>query len=234
MVTVAQLVEPRIVIPVVVGSSPISHPIFFPFGQLWCATLTRYIHPQLFTMLTLAALQQQLEKQPSPIEQWDPPFCGDIDIRIQPDGQWLYQSSPIGRLALVRLFASVLVFEDSQYVLKTPVEKVRIQVDDVPFVIQSWRWQPTADGQVLVAATNLNDEIIPGPDHPVTLHPYQGQQVPYISLWRGLAARIGRNVFYQWVSEALAQHEQTPTSELHLQSGHYAIPLGSVKAHEST
>ncbi|MCH8539077.1 MAG: DUF1285 domain-containing protein [Alkalimonas sp.] len=185
-------------------------------------------------MLTLAALQQQLEKQPSPIEQWDPPFCGDIDIRIQADGQWLYQSSPIGRLALVRLFASVLVLEEGEYFLKTPVEKVRIQVDDAPFLIQGWRWQLTEDGQVLIAVTNLHDEVIPGPEHPVTLRPYQGQPLPYVSLWRGLSARVGRNVFYQWIAEALEQHDRIPTTELHLQSGHYAIPLGSVDESDHT
>ncbi|MDP4535993.1 DUF1285 domain-containing protein [Alkalimonas collagenimarina] len=178
-------------------------------------------------MLTLAALQQQLEKKQAPIEQWNPPFCGDIDIHIQTDGQWLYQSSPIGRLALVRLFASVLIYEAGEYFLKTPVEKVRIQVDDAPYLIESWRWQTTKQGKALVAITNLDDEVILGPEHPVALQPYQAQPVPYVTLWRGLTARVSRNVFYQWVSEALNQSNQTATPELHLQSASYAIPLGS-------
>lgn len=227
MVTVAQLVEPRIVIPVVVGSSPISHPIFF-LSLSWSATLLKPLPHKVFAMLTLAALQQQLEKKQSPIEQWDPPFCGDIDIRIQADGQWLYQSSPIGRLALVRLFASVLVLESGEYFLKTPVEKVRIQVDDAPYLIQSWRWQTTEKGRILIAITNLNDEVMPGPDHQVTLRRYQEQWVPYVTLWRQLTARVSRNVFYQWVSEALEQPDATATTELQLQSGNYAIPLGRI------
>ena len=179
-------------------------------------------------MLTLQTLQQQLEKKQSPIDQWNPPFCGDIDIRIQADGQWLYQSSPIGRLPLVRLFASVLVIEAGEYFLKTPAEKVRIQVDDAPFLILDWRWQATEQGRILIAGTNLNDEVVPGPEHPVFLQPYQDQAVPYITLWRGLTARVHRNVFYQWVSEALEQKTAPHDAELQLQSGNYAIPLGQI------
>lgn len=179
-------------------------------------------------MLTLQALQQQLEKKQSPIEQWDPPYCGDIDIHIQADGQWLYQSSPIGRLPLVRLFASVLVVESGEYFLKTPAEKVRIRVDDAPFLIQDWHWKTTQAGRILVATTNLGDDVLPGPEHPVVLQPYQEQSVPYITLWRGLTARVHRNVFYQWVAEALKQHDTTHSTELLLHSGDYAIPLGCI------
>lgn len=179
-------------------------------------------------MLTLAALHQQLEKKGPSMDQWDPPFCGDIDIRIQADGRWLYQSSPIGRISLVRLFASVLVWEQGEYFLKTPVEKVRIQVDDSPYIIQSWRWEVTEQGRFMVAMTNLQDEVILSTSHPVYLRTYQQQPLPYVALWRGLSARVGRNVFYQWVSEALAQTVAAPTNELTLLSGDYVISLGAV------
>src|SRR6202166_5070542 len=69
-----------------------------------------------------------------PIERWNPPFCGDIDMRIAADGTWFYQKTPIGRPALVKLFASVLKREGDKYFLVTPVEKVGIVVEDVPFL----------------------------------------------------------------------------------------------------
>src|SRR5471030_1322934 len=68
------------------------------------------------------------------VERWNPPFCGDIDIRIASDGTWFYQKTPIGRPALVKLFASVLKREGTKYFLVTPVEKVGIVVEDVPFL----------------------------------------------------------------------------------------------------
>lgn len=178
-------------------------------------------------MLSLQALQHQLEQQQAPLENWDPPFCGDMALRINQDGQWLYQESPIGRLPLVKLFASVLVKEGQQYFLKTPVEKVRIQVDDVPFLIHSWHWQPTSTGNTLVAVTNLNDQLVISHAHPVRLQVYQQQQVPYISLWRGLEARLGRNVYYQWIEQA-QQFTQDSPNQLWLQSADYRFLLGAL------
>ena len=71
---------------------------------------------------------------PAPVHLWDPPYCGDLDIRIARNGQWWYLGTPIGRLELVNLFASVLKLEDGKYFLVTPVEKIGITVDDAPFV----------------------------------------------------------------------------------------------------
>ena len=69
-----------------------------------------------------------------PVELWNPPFCGDLDMRIAADGTWFYMKTPIGRPALVKLFASVLKREGDNYYLVTPVEKCGIQVDDAPFL----------------------------------------------------------------------------------------------------
>src|SRR4051794_18915606 len=74
------------------------------------------------------------DKGPPPVHLWNPPFCGDLDMRIAADGTWFYLKTPIGRAALVRLFASVLKREGDKYFLVTPVEKCGITVDDVPFV----------------------------------------------------------------------------------------------------
>ena len=81
-----------------------------------------------------AALARDKHKGPPPVDQWNPPYCGDIDMRIAADGTWFYQKTPIGRPALVKLFASVLKREGERYFLVTPVEKVGIVVDDAPFL----------------------------------------------------------------------------------------------------
>ena len=74
------------------------------------------------------------KRGPAPVHLWDPPYCGDLDIRIARDGMWWYLGTPIGRKELVQLFASVLKLEDGRYYLVTPVEKIGITVDDAPFV----------------------------------------------------------------------------------------------------
>ena len=96
-------------------------------------------------------------KGPPPVERWNPPFCGDIDMRIAADGTWFYQKTPIGRLALVKLFASVLKTEGDKYFLVTPVEKVGIVVDDVPFLAVEMTRQPTTGGQSAHFRTNVDD-----------------------------------------------------------------------------
>ena len=176
-------------------------------------------------MLSLQQLQHQLKQSHAPVEQWDPPFCGDLDLRITADGLWLYQGSPIGRLALVKLFASVLVKEQQQYYLKTPVEKVRIQVEDAPFLISSWRWQPTDSGQALIVVTNLEQEVLLDHHHPTELLTYQQQDIPYIQLWRGLQARVSRSVYYQWVEAALQQPQPQP-DQLWFHSAEANVLLG--------
>ena len=95
-----------------------------------------------------AALPRE-DKGPPPVERWNPPFCGDIDMRIAADGTWFYQKTPIGRPALVKLFASVLKREGDKYFLVTPVEKVGIAVDDAPFLAVEMKPQRGDSGQVL-------------------------------------------------------------------------------------
>jgi hypothetical protein len=81
-----------------------------------------------------AAARTASKKGPPPVHLWNPPFCGDLDIRIARDGTWHYLGTPIGRQPLVRLFASILKREGDRYFLVTPVEKVGIVVEDAPFV----------------------------------------------------------------------------------------------------
>src|SRR5487761_1708917 len=98
-------------------------------------------------------------KGPPPVERWNPPFCGDLDIRIAADGTWFYLKTPIGRPALVKLFASVLKREGDKYFLVTPVEKCGLQVEDAPFLAVEMKAEQGANGRVLHFRTNVDDWV---------------------------------------------------------------------------
>ncbi|MEM9782501.1 MAG: DUF1285 domain-containing protein [Pseudomonadota bacterium] len=138
-------------------------------------------------------------KGPPPVHLWNPPYCGDLDIRIGRDGLWWYLGTPIGREALVKLFASVLKLEEGRYYLVTPVEKIGITVDDAPFVAVDFEAQSGERGQVLVFETNVGDLTEAGPDNPirVSFDPETGEPAPYVHVRRGLEALIDRKSFYR-------------------------------------
>jgi hypothetical protein len=134
-----------------------------------------------------------------PVERWNPPFCGDIDMRIGTDGTWYYQTTPIGRLPLVKLFASVLKKEGDKYVLVTPVEKVGITVDDVPFLAVELTVAREA-GQSLTFRTNVDDIVTAGPGHALRFQPETtGGLRPYLHVRRDLWAKVTRTLFYDLV-----------------------------------
>lgn len=139
-------------------------------------------------------------KGPPPVHLWNPPFCGDLDIRIARDGTWYYLGTPIGRAPLVRLFAGILKLEGGQYFLVTPVEKVGIRVDDVPFIAVDFRVEAAGTPeQVVTFVTNVEDEATAGPDHPIRVprDAETGEPSPYVMIRRGLEARIDRKSFYR-------------------------------------
>jgi uncharacterized protein len=130
---------------------------------------------------------------PAPVHLWNPPFCGDLDIRIARDGTWFYLGTPIGRPGLVRLFASILKREGDRFFLVTPVEKVGITVEDAPFVAVDVE----RAGGDLVFTTNLGDRVTAGPGHSVrvTPAPGTGEPAPCVHVRAGLDARIDRKTF---------------------------------------
>ena len=136
-----------------------------------------------------------------PLETWNPPFCGDLDMQINRDGTWFYQGTPIGRPGLVKLFASILWREDDNYYLVTPVEKVGITVEDAPFVAVDF--EATGDGatQELTFITNLDDAALAGPANPIRVlrDPETGEPAPYVLIRRNLEALIDRKSFYRLV-----------------------------------
>ncbi|WP_179378192.1 DUF1285 domain-containing protein [Jannaschia marina] len=131
-----------------------------------------------------------------PVHLWDPPFCGDIDIVIKRDGTWFHEGTPIGRPGLVRLFSSILKKEGDEHFLVTPVEKVRLQVEDAPFVAVDFT---AADGTITFE-TNVGDRVTAGPDHPIRVtFADDGEPSPYVEVRRGLEALIDRKSFYRLV-----------------------------------
>jgi uncharacterized protein len=147
------------------------------------------------------ALPRDGHKGSPSIHLWNPPFCGDIDMRIAADGTWFYQRTPIGRLSLVKLFASVLKRENDKYFLVTPVEKVGIAVDDAPFIAVEMKVEQGPGGQVLNFRTNVDDWVAAGPEHTLRFEPEPptGGLKPYLHVRRDLWAKVTRALFYDLV-----------------------------------
>ncbi len=157
------------------------------------------------------------------------PNCGDFDIRIARDGTWFHQGSPIGRKALVRLFASVLRREaDGEYWLVTPVERGRVIVDDAPFTAVELTASGAGRGQVLRFRTNIDNWVEADGDHPirVALAPDSGEPSPYILVRDGLEALIARSVYYHLV-ELAVEREESGGTVLGVWSKETFFPLGS-------
>ncbi len=148
------------------------------------------------------------KRGPAPVHLWDPPYCGELDIRIRRDGSWWYLGTPIGRRELVRLFASVLKFEGGRHYLVTPVEKIGIAVDDAPFVAVDFRVEEPGPSQVLVFETNVGEETVAGPENPIRVvrDPETGEPAPYVHVRRGLEALIDRKSFYRLVE--IGEHRE--------------------------
>ena len=137
-----------------------------------------------------------------PVHLWNPERVYDIDIRIDMEGRWFHEGGEIKRLALIKLFASVLKKEDESYFLVTPVEKARIQVDDVPFLIVEMEVDRKKSG--IVFRTNLDELVSLSATHPVVLREgLNGQSLPYVAVRDGLLARLNRNVYYQAIELAI-------------------------------
>jgi len=137
------------------------------------------------------------KRGPAPVHLWNPPFCGDIDMRIAGDGTWFYNGSPIGRLPLVQLFASILRRDDEAYVLVTPVERVGIKVDDAPFLAVELITGQANGEPSLTFRTNVEDFVTVDADHPLRFERGAAAGLkPYVRVRGGLWALVKRALFY--------------------------------------
>jgi uncharacterized protein len=152
----------------------------------------------------LESLAAELGKArgPAPVHLWNPPYCGDLDIRIAADGTWHYLGTPIGRAAMVRLFASVLKREGDRYFLVTPVEKIGIRVDDAPFLAVEMEVESAGEGRSLLFRTNVNDVVRCDGEHALRFEPEQGTGgiKPYLHVRRDLWALVTRALFFDLVA----------------------------------
>lgn len=146
----------------------------------------------------------------APVHLWNPPYCGDLDIRIAADGTWHYMKSPIGRMPLVKLFSSVLKREEGRFFLVTPVEKIGIIVDDAPFTAVEMRAEGEGRERRLAFRTQVDDWIEVGEDHPLRFEKETGTEgvKPYLHVRHDLWALVSRALFHDLASLGeVAPHE---------------------------
>ena len=135
-----------------------------------------------------------------PVHLWNPPFCGDLDMRIASDGTWFYMGTPIGRPALVRLFSTILKRENGKHFLVTPVEKVGIRVDDAPFLAVEMRKESDQQGKVLRFRTNVDDWVTCDGEHRLRFEAASdGGLTPYLHVRSELWAKVTRALYYDLV-----------------------------------
>jgi hypothetical protein len=160
--------------------------------------------PSLKDVIARFGGEETLRKKP-PVHLWNPPFCGQIDMRIARNGTWHYMGSPIPRPAMVKLFASILRREaDGSYVLVTPVEKCGIRVDDAPFVAVEATVAGEGDDRLIAFRTNVDDIVPLDAEHPlrIAINPETGEPSPYVLVRDRLEALLARPVYYQLVEMA--------------------------------
>ena len=166
--------------------------------------------PELAGMSEIAAFVAA--RQLPPVDRWHPAHCGDSHMRIAADGTWFHEGSPIGRPALVQLFASILRREaDGSFVLVTPGEKLDIAVDDAPFVAVAATTEGHGPDRTIAFRLNTGDHVVAGPDNALRLtHAADGSPRPYLHVRGGLDALVNRATFYDLADWALAEGADPP------------------------
>lgn len=171
-----------------------------------------------------ALIKAQSGKGPAPVEKWNPPYCGDIGMKIRSDGVWFYGGSPIGRMPLVKLFAGVLrKDDDGKHYLVTPVEKVDVAVEDAPFMAVEMEVKEQGHAQRLTFRTNVDDIVEAGPAHFMrfAVEPGSDGLKPYLHVRGRLEALVTRALYYDLVELAVEDGERG----LGLWSGGQFFPL---------
>lgn len=172
-------------------------------------------------------LEEQKNKRLPPVHLWHPEHEGEIDMRIARDATWYYLGTPINRQAMVRLFSTVLRRERDEYFLVTPVEKLRIQVDDAPFTAVLLEVEGEGRAQNLLVTTNVGDHVPIDAEHPLRVELRGDEPVPYVLVRDGMEALVSRNVFYQMVSLA-DEREHEGKKELGVWSAGEFFALGKI------
>ena len=137
-----------------------------------------------------------------PVERWNPPQEGEIDIRIAANGDWYHEGALIRRFEIAKLFATFLRVDDGEHYLVTPAEKLKIRVDDAPFIATDMETDGEGRARRIAFTTNVEDIVLADADHAVVVEDREGGPRPYVEVRRGLRALIARSVFYRLVDLA--------------------------------
>lgn len=169
-----------------------------------------------------------------PVDRWAPERVEDIDMRIGRNGTWYYMGSPISRPAMVRLFSSVLRREGEEFYLVTPVEKLRIKVDDAPYLAVEMTSEGEGRERVIAFRTQTGEHVIADAEHPIRVatDPATGEPSPYVLVRAGLEALIARSVFYDLVEMAETSRENG-RERLQVWSEGIAFPLGELASDDT-
>jgi len=170
----------------------------------------------------------------APVDQWDPPYCGDIGLKIDTHGDWHYQNSVISRPALVQLFARVLRCEkDGKHYLVTPVEKVDVQVADAPFLAVEMQVDGRGPDQRLTFRTNIDDVIVADAEHPLLFREEakSGGMKPYVRVRSRLYARLTRALYFELV-DWFENTDAADPDQLSIMSSGVAFPVVDSDANE--
>lgn len=158
----------------------------------------------------ISAAKQAGGRGGAPVEKWNPPHCGSIDMRIAADGTWFYQGTPIGRKPLIQLFSSVLRRDPDEYVLVTPVERVTIEVEDAPFLAIEMAVEGRGRHQTIAFRTNVEDSVTVDDEHPLRFETESGTDglKPYVLVRGRLEALVKRALFFDLAELGVTeQHE---------------------------
>ena len=168
-----------------------------------------YEPPDLAGLNLAQIAELAAQRKLPPVANWHPEKAGDSEMRIAADGRWYHQGGEITRPAMVRAFSSLLRCEaDGLHWLVTPQEKLRIEIEDAPFLAVELASEGNGESRSLAFRLNSDDLVVAGPDHPIQLR--GDLALPYVLARDGLWARIARNPYYEMAELALAEGNEPP------------------------
>ena len=166
-----------------------------------------------------------IEEKYPPVHLWNPDLCEGVEMKIDREGNWFYQDSIIGRDKLKILFSRILKFEDGNYYLVTPVEKVLVKVDLAPYMIIDY--EVDLDHENIILKTNLDLSIPLNKEHKLEVKKIGDEHIPFVHVRNNIEGFISRSVYYALIEIALKQ-DNGSSDQLTLKSFASEFSLGEV------
>tara|TARA_Y100000590_G_scaffold81318_1_gene90390 strand:+ start:2205 stop:2774 length:570 start_codon:yes stop_codon:yes gene_type:complete len=180
----------------------------------------------------LKQISQYNDEKLPPVHLWNPPLCKNVEMRIDREGRWFFMNSPIGRQRMVKLFSKVLrLDDDGEYYLVTPVEKIRIEVEERPFLVIDYQIIKKNGIQLITFETNTGDKFILDDDHPINFltNSETDEPKPYVLVRSNLEGIISRNIYYKLVNLAIKK-ETKGKQTLVIKSNNKEFIIGKLEA----